>query len=88
MLAGDEKWIFLTKEQKEEHRVAALKWLHDMQLPYTSHNNGLHLKITIKEKIIDFWPTTGRFKHNNQYFDGNLDHLKHLTNLNQPKDIT
>jgi len=82
----DREWMFPTKEQKEEQRAATLDWLHTEKIPYTSHNNGLHLKITLNNKMIDYWPTTGRMKMDNKFFDSDLNGLITLKTIKDNHD--
>ena len=73
-------WGEWTKEKKQERRENALMWLHDNHLPYQEFNNGLHLKVTINDKKIDFWPTTDRIKVDDKYL---YDGMNYLINLKQ-----
>jgi len=65
-------------EEKKNRKLATLEWLQKEKIPYTSHNNGIHLKITMNGKTIDFWPTTGCIKVNNSYLLKDLNYLKNF----------
>lgn len=71
-------WENWTQEKKAERLAMAMDWLEREHVAFTSHNNGLHLKVTINDEIIDYWPTTGRFKRDNVFFSSNLDYLINL----------
>lgn len=71
-------WENWTPEKKAERLAMAMDWLERGNIAFTSHNNGLHLKITLGDEVIDYWPTTGRFKRGTNYFSSDLNFLINL----------
>lgn len=69
---------YWTKEKKEERLAMVMDWLKREHVAYTAHNKGLHLKITINDEVIDYWPTTGRFKQDNIFFNSDINYLINL----------
>ena len=50
------------KEEKAKNRTEGLAALNRSNLPYVSKNTGDHLVITHPVSLIDFWPTTRRWR--------------------------
>lgn len=47
----------------EDERIDdAIEVLEMLGMPYTVHNNGLHLKLGVPGNQVDFWPTTSKFR--------------------------
>jgi hypothetical protein len=51
------------KKRKEQAYLRAKpeQRLAEAGIGFTTHNNGLHLIVDHNEKVVDFWPTTGRW---------------------------
>jgi len=49
------------KAKKLANRTASTKILEELNIPFESKNNGIHLVVQGKHHIIDFWPSTGKF---------------------------
>lgn len=79
-------WQDWTPEKKAERLAETMDWLNREKIAYTSHNNGLHIKVTIGDEIIDYWPTTGRFKRDNVFFSSDLNYLINLTTTKENHD--
>lgn len=47
-----------SKERKERNRMGATEALVTNGVPFTDHNNGIHLVV---DSRIDYWPSTGLF---------------------------
>ena len=76
---------YITSEEKQNNLHKALEWLHDNDIDYTSHNKGLHLKFTINDNPIDFWPTTNKIKLEDNYHCDGLQRLINLQGNNNDK---
>jgi len=50
------------KEEKIKNRAEGIAALNRSNLPYVSKNMGDHLVITHPVSLIDFWPTTRRWR--------------------------
>jgi hypothetical protein len=73
------------KERKEANykRINPEQQLRDAGYSFESKNYGLHLIIRVNGKTINFWPTTGKWRHpagRGGYGIANL--LKYLSKLN------
>jgi len=63
--------------KKERNLEWSTNHLIELGIEFTSHNNGIHLKVKRPAGIVDFWPSTGRFKHpNGSYGRGVKNMLK------------
>lgn len=53
------------KEQARQKKIRNKEWstnkLKQLEIPFSSHSNGVHLKIEYNGFLIDFWPSTGKF---------------------------
>ena len=50
------------KEKKLDNKVYSTKSLRKAGIEFASKNEGLHLIVTGKVGLIDFWPSTGKWK--------------------------
>ena len=51
------------QEKKRENKKFSTDLLRRHNIPFKSYNGGVHLVIEGKAGPIDFWPSTGLFKH-------------------------
>jgi len=53
------------KERSKQKRQSNTDWstqhLTNLGIAFESKNNGVHLVIKHNNKVVDFWPSTGRF---------------------------
>ncbi len=51
------------KQKRHQNTKASTAILHDRGIKFISQNNGSHLIVHSKneKKVIDFWPSTGRY---------------------------
>ena len=53
------------KERGQQKRASNTEWstnhLRALGIQFESKNNGVHLVIRHNNKVVDFWPSTGRF---------------------------
>ncbi len=58
------------KEAKKEKKLSNLGFstnkLEELGVSFEKKNGGVHLVITHNDKIVDFWPSTGKFKFRNK----------------------
>ncbi len=47
--------------KRRDNRAFSTDLLREHGIPFVSRNMGAHLIVTYKEKVVDFWPGTGRF---------------------------
>ena len=52
----------LRQMEAAERRLVAPKKLTDAGIKFQSLNGGAHLKLVVKNLVIDFWPGTERWK--------------------------
>lgn len=60
-VAGFEHGLSI-KATKKRRLNDSTERLKDLGHTFTSHNNGLHLKVKSPVGIFDFWPSTGKYK--------------------------
>lgn len=58
----------MSKASKQRLKEHSLKLLKDNRVAYQSFNDGIHLRISHNGIRCDFWPTTGKFKIEEPYF--------------------
>jgi hypothetical protein len=51
-----------SQKKKRDNMIKSTELLESKGVPFTSHNNGVHL---IVDDHIDFWPSTGKWKDRN-----------------------
>ena len=53
------------KEASQEKKRSNLEWstqkLQELGVPFESKNYGVHLIVSGKSGLIDFWPSTGKY---------------------------
>jgi hypothetical protein len=55
-------WEYKKKRKEQAYlRAKPEQRLAEAGIGFTTHNDGLHLVVDHNEKIVDFWPTTGRW---------------------------
>jgi hypothetical protein len=54
----------MSSEYKKQFLADAEFKLNEHKIPFQKMPNGIHLKISTLEGIIDFWPSTGRYSKN------------------------
>lgn len=52
----------MSAERRASNRETSTGMLVGAKIPFTSHNNGAHLVVTCKDRVIDFWPGTGLWR--------------------------
>jgi hypothetical protein len=52
----------LKKERKQNNLEYSTQLLIDKNISFESKNYGVHLIVNHNNKIIDFWPSTGKWK--------------------------
>lgn len=50
------------KAKKRANLEASTTILEELNIPFESKNHGIHLVVTGKTELFDFWPSTGKFK--------------------------
>lgn len=50
-----------SKQKRKRNREHAVQILTDVEVPFVSKNNGIHLIVYGRNCIIDFWPGTGKY---------------------------
>lgn len=50
-----------SQERREANRERSADILKHHNIQFSSNNSGAHLVVTWGEKLIDFWPGTGKF---------------------------
>lgn len=64
-MTDTEMWKAIRHEQQERNRnrlTFSTEMLRRLQVPFESKNDGQHLIVTHGGKIVDFWPSTGRWR--------------------------
>lgn len=51
-----------SQARRRRNREQSLELLRTKHIPFASHNNGVHLVVTARDGLIDFWPGTGKYK--------------------------
>lgn len=46
-------------EKREKNRKSSATILRESNIKFEEKNNGAHLVVTHKDKVVDFWPGTG-----------------------------
>ena len=49
------------RKKKLKNKEFSTLLLDRLKIDYTSHNNGIHLKVFNDDETIDFYPSTGTF---------------------------
>ena len=49
------------RAKKENNLKASTELLDALGIDYTSHNNGIHLKVFAGDEVVNFWPSTGKW---------------------------
>lgn len=52
------------------HRDNARRLLERHGISFWSQNDGIHMIVSGHYQLIDFWPSTGRWKTRDQYYKG------------------
>ena len=55
-------WDKAKKEKKASNLKHSTQKLIDLGISFESKNGGNHLVINHNNKIVDFWPSTGKYK--------------------------
>ena len=55
-------WDAQKKEKKASNLEFSTKKLIELGVDFESKNGGFHLVISHNGKIVDFWPSTGKYK--------------------------
>ena len=73
-----------SRAKRARNRDSSRRLLDERDIPYTAHNEGLHLVVG---GSVDFWPGTGLWKvrHSNQQGRG-VRHLINYWESTQPRD--
>lgn len=50
------------KSKKQRNKEWSTNHLIELGIKFTSHNSGLHLKVYRPVGLINFWPSTGKYK--------------------------
>lgn len=50
-----------SREKKANNLASSTDILKKARVNFTSHNNGVHLVIQHSDRLIDFWPSTGKW---------------------------
>ena len=60
---GDDSraWNYAKKAKKLANKISYIKILIKNGVDFEVRNNGVHLIVTGKEGLIDYWPSTGKF---------------------------
>lgn len=67
------------KDRRIRRYAINMKMMKDYGVEFTSHNNGYHLIIKNGDEIIDFWPSTSRWRiRGKRSTFGNLSLLKRI----------
>ena len=54
-------WNETKKKKKINNQESSTKLLITHGIKFESHNNGNHLIVKGERRLIDFWPSTGKF---------------------------
>jgi len=62
----------IRKKKKSDNKISSTDLLIKNNICFDSKNNGAHLVVSHKNKIADFWPSTGKWivRGNSQYQRG------------------
>lgn len=76
------------KDDKAFKRKAVPEELRRRNIPFETYNGGVHLRITLCEPHIDFWPSTGKWRYvgTKTVKSGGLKKLLPLLRKNYEKD--
>lgn len=55
------EWREMKREKKRANQSSSTDLLRERGVEFESHNNGVHLVVRSAGKVIDFWPSTGKF---------------------------
>ena len=50
------------RDRKSRNKDWSTKHLAELEIPFTSHNEGVHLVVA---EMVDFWPSTGKWMFRN-----------------------
>ena len=50
-----------SKVKREGNKNSSTNWLKNCGFSFESHNNGIHLVVSTRKGIVDFWPSTGKW---------------------------
>ena len=77
------EWDADKKAKKKSNLEYSTAKLKQLGVDFESKNGGVHLVITVNAEIIDFWPSTGKFKNRKETFyrRGLNQLLMHLAKL-------
>jgi len=65
MAEGFKHLTCIRKQRRAANTKASTQILQKAGIEFHSNNNGIHLVVTGKDGLIDFWPSTGKFKTRN-----------------------
>jgi hypothetical protein len=51
----------LSQARREHNRASSTELLKARGVQFTDHNDGIHLVITHADRVVDFWPSTGKW---------------------------
>lgn len=74
------EWNWHKKEKKRSNLKSSTELLKENRIEFESKNGGVHLVINHNGKIVDFWPSTGKYKFRtrNKYCRGVNKLIKEL----------
>jgi len=49
------------QKKRSNNRISSTEILKDKGIEFKSHNGGIHLIVSGRDGLIDFWPSTGKF---------------------------
>lgn len=50
-----------SQQKRARNREDSARVLTSKGVPFTQHNAGAHLVVTVGEQVVDFWPGTGKW---------------------------
>lgn len=55
------EWDNMSKSTRKERLAFGVDMLTKLGVGFTTHNNGTHLVVSHAGKVVDYWPSTGRW---------------------------
>ncbi len=71
---------------KENHIERAIRVLSHIGIPYQVFNSNMHFIVEYRGKVIDYWPTTGKWR-DRQLFISKRGFKEMLRHLGVPKNV-
>mgnify|MGYP006879612425 CR=1 FL=1 len=63
------------KAKKQKNKEWSTNHLKEIGIEFTSHNFGSHLRVKRPAGVIDFWPSTGKYKRPNGTYGRGIQNM-------------